>query len=130
MHVERDRDRVEQRLRDDLAVRCDDERAGAERPRFVDERPQTFGGEDTQSAHAGGTLGGRCDEPVAASGGAIRLRDDADDVVTFRNRVEDRDRERAGPEDEELQRAPAATASASATSSSVTAGRMFFAVSM
>ena len=130
MHVERDRHGVEQRLRHDLPVRRDDERIAAERARVVDERLELLRREHAQPARFRRALHRRRDELLPAPRGPIGLRDDADDVVPCGDRFEDRDGELARPEDDELQRVPAATASASATSSSVSAGRMFLALSM
>jgi hypothetical protein len=117
-------------LRHDLAVRRDDERVRAERARFGDERLELLGRQRAQTARLGRALDRRGDQLVAAAGRAIRLRDDGDDLVGFRDRGQDRDGELARPEDDELQRAPAATASASATSSSLLAWRRFLALSM
>ncbi len=131
MHVERAEPRnVEQSLRDDLAVRCDDERVRRERSRLVDERLEAFGRIDAQAVRLRCALHRRRDEFVAAAGGPVRLRHDADDVVPLRHPLEDRNGELARSENDDLQRAPAATASASATSSSVCALRTFFALSM
>ena len=69
----------------------------------------------------------RC-QPLPAAGGPIGLGDRGQHLGLGRQPAQRRDRERAGPEKYSLQRVNAA--SASARSSSVSAGRTFFALSM
>jgi hypothetical protein len=130
MDVERDRDGVEEHLRHDLPVRSDDERVGPERAQLAGEGPQLLRGERADPARLGDAFQRRRDELVAAPGRTVRLRDDGDDLVPLGEPLERRDGELARPEDDQLQRAPEATASTSSTSSSVAAGRTFFALSM
>ena len=130
VHVERDRYGIKQNLRHDLPVRRHDERFAAERAHVVDERLELLRREHAQPARLRRALERRRAELLPAPRGPIGLRDDADDIMPFGERCEDRDGELARPEDDELQRVPAATASASATSSSDSAGRTFLALSM
>src|SRR5580704_15056211 len=125
MNVERSEPRqLEQRTRQDASVRSQDEQIEPLRGDLGGELSQPRRFVDANAELEGGRLYGARRQALAAAGGTIRLRHDAGKLCARRHGAQTRHRERAGAEKEHVH------VSAISFSSSLTAGRMFFARSM